>query len=115
MPVIRIPVGQITNWDTFHDVFSDVFGFPPYYGRNPAAWIDCMTYVDEPDAGMTQVTVGAGDVLTLHLDGVDEFAGRCPEQYDALIEWVAFVNWRRIEVGERAIIALAFHKTPPRK
>lgn len=63
-----------------------------------------MTYVDDPDLGMTQITVGARDVLTLRLDGVTSFAARCPEQYAALIECAAFVNWRRLELGERAIL-----------
>jgi len=75
------------------------------------AWIDCLSYVDNPEAGMTTIIVGAGDVLTLQLNVIDEFADRCPEQYAALIECAAFVNWRRIEVGERPIITLAFHKT----
>lgn len=110
MPVVRIAAQRITNWSTFHDVFDEALGFPAYYGRNMDAWIDCLTYVDDPATGMTRVTVGAGDVLTLQIEAVDEFARRCPEQYDALIECSAFVNWRRIETGERPIIALAFHK-----
>lgn len=54
--------------------------------------------------------VGAGDVLTLQIVRVAEFAQRCPEQYDALVECSAFVNWRGIEMGERPIVALSFFK-----
>jgi hypothetical protein len=114
MPIVNIPVGRITNRDTVHAVFAEALGFPPFYGRNMDAWIDCLTYVDEPDAGMTKVTVGAGDVLALQLDEVNEFAGRCPDLYDTLIECAAFVNWRRIEIGERPILALSFYKGPSR-
>jgi len=110
MAVVRIPCERITDWGTFDDVFSEILGFPGYYGRNMNAWIDCVTHVDEPDLGMTRVTVGAGDVLTLQLDGVEGFARRCPEQYEALIECAAFVNLRRIEMGDCPIVSLAFHK-----
>lgn len=110
MPVVLIPAERIKDWNTFHDVFAKTLGFPHYYGRNMNAWIDCVTYADEPGTGMMRVTVGAGDVLTLHIDKADSFARRCPEQYNALIECAAFVNWRRIENGERPIISLAFHR-----
>ncbi len=49
-----------------------------------------------------------GDVLTLQLDEGRAFAERCPEQYQALIECAAFVNWRRIDMGFRPILALSF-------
>jgi hypothetical protein len=70
-----------------------------------------MSYLDQADSGMSSVTVPAGEVLTLHLDGVDEFVGRCPEQNAALMECAAFVNWRRSRQGEGALLALSFHKT----
>ena len=111
VPIVQVPTKRITNWATFHDVFNEILDFPPYYGRNMNAWIDCLTYVDDPDARMPTITVDTGDVLTLQLDAINDFPNRCPEQYAALIECAAFVNWRRIEVGERLIITLAFHKT----
>jgi len=110
MPVIQIPAEQITDWSTFHDVFAATLGFPAFYGRNMNA-CDCLSRVAASDAGMTRIVVGAGDVLTLQIDDVATFAARCPEQYEALIECVAFVNWRRLDIGERAIRALASHRT----
>ncbi len=110
MTVVRLDCDRITDWASFHAVFAEVFGFPGFYGRNMNAWIDCMSYLDEPSAGMSTVGVPSGGVLTLQLDGVDEFAARCPEQYAALIECAGFVNWRRSEAGEGAMLALAFHK-----
>lgn len=107
MPVVNIAVSQISDWDTFHDVFSTTLGFPEFYGRNMSAWIDCLTYRDEED-GMASVTVELGDVLTLQLDEGSAFATRCPDQYGAMMEAAAFVNWRRIESGSRPIIALSF-------
>ncbi len=90
--VVRLDCRQITDWESFHSVFAKALGFPAFYGRNMNAWIDCMSYLDEPGAGMTAISIPAGGVLTLQLDGVDEFASRCPEQYAALVECAAFVN-----------------------
>ena len=89
-------------------MWADVLGFPDFYGRNMNAWIDCLTYVDDGD-GMSNVVVADGDVLTLQLDEGKAFRDRCPDLYAAIVECAAFVNWRRLEMGQRAIIALAFH------
>jgi len=113
MTLIKLDTRRIVDWATFHSVFAEVFGFPDFYGRNMNAWIDCMTSLDEPKDGMTSVHAPSGGVLVLQLEHVGDFARRCPEQYDALIECAAFVNWRRIEVGEPAVLALSFWKSAP--
>jgi hypothetical protein len=112
MPIVRVPTAEIFDWPTFHDVFARVLGFPGFYGRNMDAWIDCLTCADEDDSGMVNVAVPEGDVLTLLLEDATSFAARCPEQYTAVVECAAFVNWRRIERDEplRPILALAFDK-----
>ena len=97
--IIKIPVDQINDWDSFHSVFQSTLGFADFYGRNMDAWIDCMTYVDDPPSGLTTVSVSEGDVLTLRIDDAPDFKRRCPEQYEALIECSAFVNYRRMERG----------------
>ncbi|MCA9610738.1 MAG: barstar family protein [Myxococcales bacterium] len=33
-PIVAIPTRRIVDWDTFHDVFAEAFGFPGFYGRN---------------------------------------------------------------------------------
>jgi hypothetical protein len=58
---------------------------------------------------MTAVHVNPGDVLVLCLSGVAEFKKRSPEIYDALIECSAFVSFRRIDMGQQAVLALSFH------
>ncbi|HZN67439.1 MAG TPA: barstar family protein, partial [Tepidisphaeraceae bacterium] len=108
MPLVRIDVGQIRDWDTFHDVFEAAFGFPGFYGRNMHAWIDCMGYLDEPAAGMTKVHGSTSDPVVLRLDNIDSMPS---EIYQALVECVAFVNWRRTESGGPAILVLAFYKS----
>ncbi|WP_206361205.1 barstar family protein, partial [Pseudomonas viridiflava] len=34
----------ISDWQTFHNVFAEQFGFPVFYGRNMDAWVDCLSY-----------------------------------------------------------------------
>ena len=96
----------MVDWPSFHDVFQRELGFPDFYGRNMNAWIDCVTSVDTPSDGMTTVTVQPGEILVLRIDEPFEFRGRCPEQYDALVECTAFVNYRRVEIGEPPVLAL---------
>ena len=67
-----------------------------------------MTSVDTPSDGMTTVTVQPGEILVLRIDEPFEFRRRCPRQYDALVECTAFVNFRRVEVGEPPLLALLF-------
>jgi len=110
--IVRIDGRRIRDWGSFHAVFKEAMGFPDFYGANMDAWIDCMSYVDDPTAGMTTQHVSPGAVLTLHVDEINDFAFRCPEQYDALVECSAFVNWRRAERGEPAVLALSFYKSP---
>jgi hypothetical protein len=102
--VISIPTAEIVDAVTFHNVFKTMFGFPDFYGRNMDAWIDCMTSIDKPDDGMSAVTVASGELLVMRVAG--ELRLRCPEQYKAIVECSAFVNARRVEVGETPVLAL---------
>ncbi len=110
--LVRIDATRIRDWESFHAVFQETMGFPEFYGANMDAWNDCMSYLDDPAAGMTAHHVPPGGVVTLQIDGVDDFASRCPDQYEALVECSAFVNWRRVEQGATAILALSFYKNP---
>src|ERR1041384_6894588 len=106
---VQIDGSKIKDWDSFHDLFSETFGFPGFYGRNMNAWNDCMTYLAVPEEGMTSVHVPSGDVVVLCISGAADLKKRCPEIYDALVECSSFVNWRRIEKGEPAVLALSFY------
>ncbi len=98
---------NIHDWPSFHQAFVQVFGFPAIYGNNMDAWIDCLTSLDVPEDGMSRFTASRA-VLTLELENVKDFAQRCPEEYKAMIECAAFVNWRRIATGGSSILALSF-------
>jgi Barstar (barnase inhibitor) len=112
-PIVKIDCRQIRDWGSFHEVFSAAMGFPDFYGRNMDAWIDCLTYIDEPGDAMTSVHAPPGGILVIQLDFVGDFAARCPELYAAIIECASFVNWRRIEMGKGPVLALSFWKSEP--
>lgn len=108
MLTVTIPVERIVDWSSFHDTFQQVLGFPDFYGRNMDAWIDCMTSIDTPSDGLTMVTVQPGEMMVLRIDGPFEFRRRCPEQYEALVECTAFVNFGRVKIGGPPVLALLF-------
>ena len=86
-----------------------VFGFPEFYGRNMNAWIDCLSSIDLPDDGMTNVHCEAGDTVTINLEYSESLKQRCPDQHDAIVECTSAVNLRRIEIGEAAVLVLVYH------
>jgi len=102
---LEIDVTKVKTWDDFHNAMQEVFGFPDFYGRNMNAWIDCLTSLDEPEDGMTKVHVEKGKVMVLRIKGI---SGLKKDMREALIEDAAFVNYRRLEVGEPAVLALSF-------
>jgi RNAse (barnase) inhibitor barstar len=110
--VVTVNVELVKDSATFHDIFAKALGFPSFYGRNMDAWIDCMTDIDDVTAGMSKVTVDLGSVLTLQLEGVDAFARNSAEQFTALLDATAFVNWRRIERGQATVLALSYYRNP---
>ena len=105
---VRLDTQRIRDWATFHDVFTEVFGFPPSYGRNINAWADCMADLDAPASGTTAVHVPPGETLVLELEQAGDFRRRCPELFQALVECTAFVNRRRTEAGGKPVLVLSF-------
>jgi RNAse (barnase) inhibitor barstar len=109
MELVKLDTRRITDWPTFHEVFAEIFGFPDYYGRNMNAWIDCMTDLDALEGSMTSVHVEPGQIVALQLEHVGDLRQRFGEAYDAIIECSAFVNWRRIEMGDPPVLVLSFY------
>ena len=107
---IELDASKIVDWPSFHATFADTFGFPAFYGRNMDAWIDCMTDLDEPEAGMSKVHAPPNGILLLKVLNVRAFAERCLEQFGALRDCAAFVNWRRREAGQPPVLMLSYHE-----
>lgn len=111
--VISIPAQHIVDWASFHDVFQEALGFPNFYGRNMNAWIDCMSCVDDAESGMSNVAIPTGTLLALRIDEASDLKARCPEQFEALLECTASVNFRRVGKGDQPVLALVLSGAPP--
>jgi hypothetical protein len=104
---VQLHGAAIQDWDAFHDQSVVAFGFPPFYGRNLDAWIDCLTYVREGD-GMSRFTLGSNESLVVELLDSDAFKKQAPEIFDAFVECVAFVNQRHAVAGEIPALHILF-------
>ena len=104
---VSLDCDKISDCQSFHEEFAKAFGFPDFYGNNMNAWIDCLTYIDDPAAGMSAIHCDRGSVLVLELLNVKTFRQRYPELYEAVVDGVAFVNWRRLETDDPAVLSHA--------
>ncbi|MBJ9665648.1 barstar family protein [Burkholderia gladioli] len=105
MTNVLTDTAKITDWPSFHRVFSQIFGFPSFYGNNMDALVDCLSYLDE--AEMTSLHVKPGETLAIQLGAVVSFRRRCPDLFEALQDPCAFVNWRRTREHGAALVALS--------
>ncbi|MFE0013961.1 barstar family protein [Mesorhizobium sp. NPDC059054] len=103
--LVRIDCSEITD---LHGLFAETFGFPDFYGHNWDAWIDCMSHLDEPDAGLSTIHVEKGGIVVIQLEQAEALKRNQPDLLVALCESAAFVNWRRIEAGGDPILCLSF-------
>ncbi len=108
MKKITIDTNKITNWETFHNIFKTIMGFPEFYGNNMDAWVDCMTSLRSPEDRMTTVTLDKEEILVIELTNVDDFKKSCFDQYQAILESSAFVNYRFSSKNLLPVIALSF-------
>ncbi|MFJ1300677.1 barstar family protein [Pseudomonadota bacterium AL_CKDN230030165-1A_HGKHYDSX7] len=109
MTTVVVDTTQIKDWQSFHQIFSQIFGFPAFYGNNMDALVDCLAYLDEPQAEMTGVHVKRGETLAIQLSAVNSFRSRCPDQFEALQDACAFVNWRRAVQQGAPLVALSYY------
>ncbi|MBD5779652.1 barstar family protein [Pelagicoccus sp. NFK12] len=98
MKKIKLDVSKISDWDSFHDFFSEELGFPDYYGRNMDAWIDCVGDLFEQ----------GNDLLCFELEEMKDLKERSKEIYEAINECSAFVNYRMTEQGQDSILSLSY-------
>ena len=94
MTVFKINGKKITDWNSFHSEFKSILNFPDYYGENMDAWIDC---VDDLTENPTLLEIENGKFLK----------EKKPELLNAILECGAFVNYRKIEQGEKPTLIIA--------
>lgn len=73
------------------------------------AWIDCMSYLDSPEEGMTSIHCEKGSFVVLEIPDAEDFKYRQPEQFEAILECSSFVNYRNLEAGENPVLMLSFY------
>ena len=105
--VVRIPGAEITDTISFHAVMARVLGLPTFYGANLDALADCLHSVDAPADGMVDPAISPGELMLLQIDDAELLRRRCPREYDALIEVVAFVNQERARAGRPPVLGIA--------
>lgn len=106
MKTVTINTDKITDWGSFHDEFSEVMGFPSFYGRNMNAWIDCMSDIASPQTGMTRVHVKNDETLIIALSNGRDLKERLPNVFRELLECAAFVNYRKLNFEQKPMIAI---------
>lgn len=106
MAHVTLQAEKVIDWDSFHDLFAETFGFPDFYGRNMDAWIDLMSSLDDSNAPMSTVRVAPGELLHLKLMNSSDLQKRLPNIFGALIDCTAAVNTRNIAAGRNPILAL---------
>ena len=106
MPLVEVPTGDILDWESVHDVVARALRFPGYYGRNGNAFIDCLR--DIAEGRDVPATLSPGETLTLDLGDGRAFRERCPEQFEALVDWTALVNGESAYHDGTRRIALAY-------
>ncbi len=107
MATARLNTESISDWQSFHELCREVFGFPDFYGMNMDAWIDCLTYLDEDD-GMSRFHLAEDEMLHIEVTDTESFNSRLPEIFDALVECSACVNKRYLAAGKRPVLSLVF-------
>ena len=100
MKTVVIDGAAITDEASLHREFAAKMGFAGFYGHNWDAWIDCMGYITEPEAKMTEVHVAVGDELLLKVLDGRALERRCPDVVKALLECGDFANERLQNHGE---------------
>ena len=110
--IVKIEGKNINDWESFYSEFNRVFKFPEWFQAKSGTmdgWVDFMSSLNDPDDKLTKLHCEKGKILTVQIEDAAELKKRCPEQFEALVECAAFVNWRLIEIGEDPVIALSYY------
>lgn len=94
MKTIQVTERCFKDESKFHKEFSEVMGFPGFYGQNWDAWIDCMSSIDKPDEQMSQMTVGKSELLEIEILIKDGNSYYKTQTWGSFCSCVAAVNGR---------------------
>ena len=105
MSTVKLNGELLTDWEAFHTVSQQAFGFPEFYGRNISAWIDCLSYLRDED-GMSSVRLKEDEMLTIAVSHSDLPRQKFPDLLEELEFCVAMINERYEDYGEKPALQL---------
>jgi RNAse (barnase) inhibitor barstar len=105
MAIAPLSGTEICEWGSFHDACARELGFPPLYGRNMNAFIDCLSYLDQNDK-MSRFALVPGEVLELRLNDSNQLQNIAPDVLRALVDSVGSMNQRYPERGKPLLVTL---------
>src|SRR5439155_26718002 len=106
MKRVRLNTKIINDWISFHNEFKSLFGFPDFYGMNMDAWIDCMSSLNDANAGISVIILEKDEPFLLEISDTEDFKSRIQEIFETLIECTAFVNQRYIQSVNKSVISI---------
>ncbi len=108
-----IDCNRITDWDSFHDEFTRVFGFIDDYPRTLEAWLEYMGSLDSSGYVKAAFRVTPGNIVALVLEHATELRQRDKSIYDAIIEHCSYINLCRIKDDKEPLFALSLEVIEP--
>ncbi|GGI54107.1 barstar family protein [Oxalicibacterium solurbis] len=105
MPSVQLDGSKIADWNDFHTLCAEAFGFPDFYGRTIDAWIDCLSYLRD-DENMTKFRLQENDVLQIVITHADDLRKQAPDLLEEVAFCVEGINDRYTDYGEKPALFL---------
>ena len=105
MADVQLNGEQITDWESFHTVCAEAFGFPAFYGRTIDAWIDCLSYLRD-DENMTRFHLKADEALQIVVTHSAALQKNAPDLLEEVAFCVEGINDRYNDYGEKPALSL---------
>ena len=91
----------------FHCEFKTKMGFPDFAWESMDSWIDCMSYIDDENAGMSKVIIKEGETLHIEIEN-SKYLKENAKLYEDLVECTKHVNNRFKQTNTKTRIKLTF-------
>ncbi|MEZ4364420.1 MAG: HutD family protein [Kofleriaceae bacterium] len=101
---VSIEGGELESTGGVDEVLARAFGIPQELAGGFDALVDCLSYVDVPEAGMTRVHTRPGGIIVVEVHDAERVAAPV---FAYLVELIAFVNFRLRERGGNAVLTLS--------
>jgi RNAse (barnase) inhibitor barstar len=106
--IVRIDARRLNDTHALLSVIREAMGLAATTSRNLDAVIDCLTDLDNPGAGMSHLQVFPGQIVLVAIDNAADLSKQQEVQLNALVEMIAFVNWRRLEKTQPPVLSIAY-------